>query len=293
VIIVKIQGGLGNQMFQYAAARRLSVIQNTKVWLDLSWFSLTDNQSSTRFFELENFMLEKNIIKHPEELYKLPYNSNKTRPLMLLNRALFSKNTYALYKEQKYNLNKPVLLAPDNSYLEGNWTTEKYFLDVRPKILSDFCWRNRPSKKNEELILKIESIPDSVSLHIRRGDFLNKVTLEHHGVLDLKYYYHAEREIKKIVKKPHFFVFSDDTAWAKQNLKLKSQTSFIDHNNSGVEDLRIMKECKHAVIANSTFSWWAAWLNTNNEKLIFAPKKWLADPGMNTVDVIPKSWFKI
>lgn len=293
MIIVKLWGGLGNQMFQYATARRLAIKHKTEVGLDLSWFSLTNNQDSTRFFELDSFKLKKNVIEHPEDLDIIPYRPGRLGTKNIISRKYRSPDTYILYREQQYSLNKPVLRAPNNTYLEGNWTTEKYFIDIRPKVLHDFSWREKPTIKNREIISELKMELNSVSLHIRRGDFLNKTTFKHHGILGLDYYYQAECAIKKTVDKPHFYIFSDDIGWVKNNLRLKSQMSFVSHDRKGTDDMCIMKECKHAIIANSTFSWWAAWLNTNPGKVVIAPKMWLAEPNVNTSDVIPSNWKKI
>lgn len=293
MIIVKLWGGLGNQMFQYATARRLAAKHHTKVGLDLSWFTLTNNQDSTRFFELNYFKLKKNVIKHPEKIKTILFEPRRLSAKNLLKRRYRNLNEFILYREQQYSLNKVILRASNNSFLEGNWTTDKYFRDVRSTILADFKYQKKPDKKNADLIQKLKKSPSCVSLHIRRGDFLNPETLKHHGALGLDYYEQAEKMIEKNIANPIFYIFSDDHNWVKSNLKLKNPMVFVTHNKKGVEDMRLMRNCKHNIIANSTFSWWGAWLNENPGKTVIAPKKWLTDPKMDTSDVIPKEWVKI
>ena len=121
------------------------------------------------------------------------------------------------------------------------------------------------------------------------------VTKEFHGICSLEYYYNAIKKITEIVRKPHFFIFSDDIKWAQDNLKISYPATFVNHNADGkpFEDLRLMSLCKHHIIANSSFSWWGAWLSIDPDKIVFAPKEWFTDSGRNTDDLIPGSWHRI
>ncbi len=149
--------------------------------------------------------------------------------------------------------------------------------------------------RNKDIGEMIQSFK-SVSLHIRRGDYVsNKVTNQVHGVCDLNYYSHAISYIAERISNTHLFVFSDDPEWAKGNLKTEIPTFFVDNNRADkdYEDLKLMRQCKHNIIANSSFSWWGAWLNQNAGKIVIAPKKWFNDKSINTKDLIPEKWIRL
>ena len=136
----------------------------------------------------------------------------------------------------------------------------------------------------------------SVCIHIRRGDYVEDIiTNQFHGVCNLDYYYRSIEYIASKIKNPYFFVFSDDPLWVKQNLILKYPCDYIDQNfgKKDYEDMRVISKCKHNIIANSSFSWWGAWLNINPNKIVIAPKNWFKSKAINTKDLIPESWFKI
>ena len=136
---------------------------------------------------------------------------------------------------------------------------------------------------------------NSVSLHIRRGDYVsNQKTNQTHGTCDLDYYQRCITEIEKEVENPYFFVFSDEIEWVKENLKINHPAEYVDQNtgDKSYEDMRLMSQCKHNVIANSSFSWWGAWLNSYPDKIVFAPKRWFASDKHNTKDLIPEGWKK-
>ena len=149
--------------------------------------------------------------------------------------------------------------------------------------------------KDKEIGGNISSC-ESVSLHIRRGDFVsNARTSTIHGTCNLNYYYRCVEEITKNVKNPHFFIFTDDTGWVSKNVKLSYPATVIDHNGrkKSYEDLMLMSLCSHNIIANSSFSWWGAWLNRNPNKMVFAPLRWFAKDDISTRDLIPEKWRRI
>jgi hypothetical protein len=161
--------------------------------------------------------------------------------------------------------------------------------------LKDFNFKNHPTGQNK-LTLNIINNTNSVSLHIRRGDYIkNLETYNKHGLIDLYYYYKAINYIKEHVYNPTFFIFSDDITWAKENLNIELPVYFIDFNDQtrNYEDLRLMKNCKYNIIANSSFSWWGAWLNDFSNKIVIAPKKWFNDDTINTYDLTPLDWILI
>lgn len=277
MIIVQLMGGHSNQMFQYATARSLAIQHNTKLLLSMEWFKHMEGVKSPRVFELDGY----NII---DTVYK------PTITKRLINRA-----TGLVYYEEKNALYDPSLSKlGSNVYLHGNFQSEKYFKDIRPTLLQDFSYKELPSKKNAQLLKEIEAHPQAVSLHIRRGDYVQDAKVSQvHGMAELDYYVKALKHLKKTVKNPKLYVISNDVEWCKQNLKFDAEMVIVDNNNTGAEDMRLMRACKHNILANSSFSWWGAWLNENPDKIIIAPKKWYNDTSISTADLIPDNWVKL
>ena len=179
--------------------------------------------------------------------------------------------------------------------LEGYWQSYKYFNGYDTQIRSELMFRNPATGKNLETAELIAQ-ENSVSIHIRRGDYVtNQSSNKVHGALGIGYYKNAIRRICDEVDSPHFFVFSDDLAWARNNLGLSIAVTFVANNTgeSSFEDMRLMSLCKHFIIANSTFSWWGAWLNKNSGKIVIYPRNWFNDPGINTQDLTPETWVAI
>lgn len=165
----------------------------------------------------------------------------------------------------------------------------------RSTILEDFTFINMPNKRNQSVLNMIDS-KNSISIHVRRGDYVsNAATNKYHGLCDLGYYKKSIDYISKRVESPVYYIFSDDISWCKINLKIKGNVTYISHNNgdNSWEDMRLMSRCKHNIIANSSFSWWAAWLNTNLDKIVIAPRNWYKDLPRNMTDIIPSSWLTV
>lgn len=294
MIITKLIGGLGNQMFQYAAGKRTAYINKTELKLDTSWFKNPEG-AIKRDYLLNIFNIKENFATK-EEINKL--KSKNQHILALLYKRIF-RFTEVYYKQsyikQRYfHFDPNILKISTNTYLDGSWQSEKYFSDIKDIIKQEFIFKNEPDKKNKQLIDKI-SHTSSVSIHIRRGDYVtDKKTNQFHGICDLNYYHSAIKYIISKIKKPFFFVFSDDLLWTRKNLHLKFPCIYVDHNTGkkDYEDMRLMSECKHNIIANSTFSWWGAWLNRNPKKIVITPKEWFKEETFNPKDLIPKLWLK-
>ncbi|MDB4078797.1 alpha-1,2-fucosyltransferase [Amylibacter sp.] len=285
MIYSRIRGGLGNQLFQYCAARSLADSLGTSLGLDTRDF----NQNSPYLLGLKNFNIRADfnpsvMIKHKNDGY-IKY---------LIDIAFGKKQK--IYKETSLNFNEKFLLLQNNSYLKGYWQTEKYFKDNKKNILNDLKIINPQSNQNKKISKKIAGTT-SVSLHIRRGDYVTNTAYNAaHGTCSLTYYKNAINHlINKIGKNFTVFAFSDDPEWVSSNLKLPVSICFIDNNSSeySYEDLRLMSECNHNIIANSSFSWWGAWLNTNHHKTVIAPNSWYADQSLKNNDIIPSNWTKI
>jgi hypothetical protein len=180
-------------------------------------------------------------------------------------------------------------------YLDGYWQSERYFADIEEILRREFILQVDPDPLTFGLC-KLAHAVESVSVHIRRGDYiLNPVTRRFHGTCPPDYYGRAARYLADKLKDVHFFVFSDDPAWVRENLSLDYPVTYVTHNgpDKGHEDLRIMTHCKHHIIANSSFSWWGAWLGRHPGKIVVAPLKWLVDEAIQTGDLIPSRWIRL
>lgn len=186
------------------------------------------------------------------------------------------------------------MTLPDNVYLEGYWQSERYFEDIKEIVQKEFTLKTPLEGLNLILAEEIRTV-DAVSMHVRRGDYVTDENVSTmHGVCDLEYYRKAVDKVVQTLKDPCFFVFSDDPEWVADNLKLRHPARYISHNSSlAHEDLRLMSLCRHHIIANSSFSWWGAWLSTCHEKLVIAPNKWFNNFKVDTSDLIPKAWIRI
>ncbi len=268
-------------MFQYALGKNLALKNITTLKFDVSELE----QDKLRDYELAVFNISGSMASSFLRAF-----------IRKLNHRIISKilGQYFLYTKQRdHYFNKNILEKKGNIILDGYWQSENYFKEIRNIIIKDFTIKFEPDKRNKSMIEKIKN-SNSVCIHIRRGDYIsNAKTNKFHGACSLKYYYDAIKIIVKRVKDPIFFIFSDDSQWTKENLKLKYPTIYVDINGSekSYEDLRLMSNCKHFIVANSAFSWWGAWLSNNPNKIICAPKTWFrsADEG----DIVPKSWVRV
>ena len=286
MIVVKLTGGLGNQMFQYAAGRRLALHHGTELKLDRTSYDNQPANETPRHYELDCFNLKASAATAAE--------LQPTGLAERIKRKLAGQKSPALIYEKDFNFDPRILEAADNSLLIGFWQSEKYFSDVADTIRSDFSFKTKPTGKNAELAEQSASV-NAISLHVRRADYANdEATNKHHGLAPLDYYREAVKQLAARAERPHFFVISDDPDWCKANIKIDFPTTFINHNgDKGYEDLRLMSLCRHHIIANSSFSWWGAWLNPRAGKIIYAPQRWLANPNIDTGDVTPADWIRL
>jgi len=289
MVITKLFGGLGNQMFQYACGRALSLKNKSELKLDLSFF---ENQSF-REYGLHHFPVVENIAG-AREIDRLRKRHNAK--LNKLKRRLFNAKPYFVH-EKDLESNPNYLKTQHDVYIDGYWQSEKYFTDFSAQIKKDFRVKTPPSSENKNMLAVIESCR-AISLHIRRGDIAIKGPLnEIHGTCSMDYYQKAADLIASETSNPVFFIFSDDILWARQHLNLNHSTRFVGINDghSAFEDLRLMYHCDHHIIANSTFSWWGAWLNDKSGKITVAPEVWFADTELNrqSASIIPSNWIRI
>lgn len=284
MIGVKLMGGLGNQMFQYAAARSLAIKHNVGVKLDLSFLNTNSKgQYTQRQFELDVFKIDAKLFSPIDIFFE-----NVGKNISLLS-------PWKVYRENYFSYDTNFNQLPDKTYLIGWMQSEKYFSDIRSQILNEFQLKKPFDVSANDLLNKIQNT-NSISIHIRRGDYVqNSNASSYHGVMPIEYYRQAIEIISSKVKDITVFCFSDDIEWCKANLNIQfpiNYATFSATQHPAVE-LSLMSKCKHNIIANSSFSWWGAWLNTNNNKIIVAPQKWFRDSGINTKDLLPNSWIKI
>ena len=292
MIIVRLTGGLGNQMFQYAFGRHLAEMHGTVLKIDLSFYAdskLNSAYGAVRQFDLDMFNVDLTVAGEKEvaRLSKRVANSYLDRAL---NRILGLKGTVLL--EPHYHFSETAYDAPDNVYLMGYWQSSRYFADIELLIREVFTFKSPPSAAASKLLDKINNT-SSVCVHVRRGDF---VLHPLNGLQGKDYVAAGERIFAGRVSNPNYFVFSDDIEWCEANLEFAGPAIFVSEDFDGSklqDDLRLMGACKHFIIANSSFSWWAAWLSTYSHKIIVAPKNWFLDKALDTKDLIPKEWIRI
>lgn len=288
MIIVKIKGGLGNQMFQYAFGRALSMDRNEELFLDISHFNNQAEREAKRDFLLSNFNIRAQILP---EGGSIKYTTGI--------RALFKKIKNKIKKVDAYKF-YPVLLRSKSVFYEGHWINQKYFMHHQDSIRNDFLLKNPLSNAAEEISSLIGTCGQrnevSVSLHIRRGDFVTNPYSAFNGVLGIPYYQEAVNVMNERCREfsLHLFIFSDDIDWAKENLQFRETTTFVSKKEIyDYEEMSLMSKCSNHIIANSTFSWWGAWLNPNKNKIVVSTKQWLKDKTTKELDLVSSEWITI
>jgi len=302
MVITKLFGGLGNQMFQYAAGRSLAERFNTNLKLDVSRFKYLLG----RRYALDAFCISGKFA-HPREVYAFTgrpqtlwhKSTYKIGRMLFANLPFFVRfkgSNPCVYLEPHFHFSLDFLRLKNNVYLEGYWQSEKYFENIEKIIRREFVVREPLVGKNLEIADQIQSC-ESVSVHIRRGDYVtDPIVARYHGVCSLSYYRLARTKMAEVLTQPHFFFFSDDPGFVKRRFPPSQNVTIVEHNGREAphEDLRLMALCNHNVTANSSFSWWAAWLNQNKKKVVIAPKKWFEDERMRTrcmSDLYPDGWI--
>lgn len=267
MVIVRIVGGLGNQMFQYSYAKALQQ-KGFEVLLDLSKFKTYKLHGG---YQLDKFNID---------LDSANYFST------LLSKLQLKKNK----KEKSLLFDENLLSLSGNEYVKGYFQTERYFKNIKDILLDQFKLKKNLSKSTINYSKEIKKHNTSCSIHIRRGDYISdKKANSVHGTCNLDYYQKAIELILLKFKKTHFFIFSDDISWTKENLKLENAT-YIQHKTIPHEDLLLMSLCHHNITANSSFSWWGAWLNKNAAKTVISPKQWFVEKAN---EVACENWIQL
>uniref|UniRef100_A0A7C1TAP0 Alpha-1,2-fucosyltransferase n=1 Tax=Agrobacterium albertimagni TaxID=147266 RepID=A0A7C1TAP0_9HYPH len=292
MIIVKLLGGLGNQMFQFATGRAVAHRLNAELLLDVSAFTHYD----LRRYELDSWAIRARPAT-PEELTRAGVSAAPPTFVRRLMQAAGFGLPMNRFQEASFAYDPRILAVKDPAYLDGYFQSARYFADVAGLLREEFVLRAPVDDRNAEVRRKIdESGASAVSLHIRRGDYVtNAHTAQYHGVCSLDYYRRAVAHIAERCPAPRFFVFSDDLDWVKDNLHIEQEMVLVDANgpDSGAWDMALMMACRHHIIANSSFSWWGAWLNPHPEKIIVAPQQWFSGATHDTRDLVPGDWVRL
>jgi hypothetical protein len=294
LVVARLFGGLGNQMFQYATARALAVRRGATLKLDITGFADLGTHTE-RWFELDSLQIRANAA---DDVDLAPFGRVRESRLDRVLRRLGidrSNGAWPIYRERHFQFDPAVPELPVPVYLDGYWQSERYFSDIAALLQQEFTAKAPLDPKNAALAQSIDAV-NAVSLHVRRGDYVdNPATNRFHGICSLDYYQRALDYISVRVGEPHLFVFSDAQQWTQANLRYAAATTFVDVNSPdrGYRDMGLMARCRHHIIANSSFSWWGAWLNPSREKIVVAPDRWFSNSRNDTRDLIPPGWVRL
>lgn len=293
MIIVRLQGGMGNQMFQYALGRALSIKNGVPLGLDLTF--LLDRTPIPNFtfrnYDLDVFNVQANVVlqKDIPFLYRKHNLGIFMRYIDYFRRKLISTPGK---EKQDCHFDTVILELGAEVYLEGWWQSYKYFENISDVIRKDFTLKNKLPINIENLKEVIEK-ENSLCIHVRRGDYVGN---SHHEVVNKEYYNKGIEKMKSLTNIDKIYVFSDDIKWCEENMNFPFPTMFVGQEYVGVKNeghLILMKSCKNFIIPNSSFSWWAAWLSDYKDKIVIVPKQWFTDESINSDDLIPKEWIRI
>lgn len=292
MIISKLTGGIGNQLFQYALGRNLSLKNSTNLVLDITEYTYEKDRRYSLFpFNINaTTMIRKSAINSSRPYYRI---KNMVDNYMQPKSIVVNHIKVKCVNEKFPDFNSKVLESGDNIYLKGFWQSEKYFKEIEEILRKDLTLKKK-KKHMQGIYLEIKRTK-SVSIHFRRGDYIHdKYVSRSHGICGLDYYREALKILAQKVKDPHLFIFSDDISWVKSNLISPYPVTYVSqYLKNDYEEMMLMSECSYHILANSSFSWWGAWLNSNKDKVIISPKKWFKDKLKSTRDLIPESWLRI
>jgi hypothetical protein len=279
-IRVKLTGGLGNQMFQLAAGYSIAKKYNVKLSLDLGRFNRRQHHNGFELQKVFDICSKVNFLNNPINFRPINFKE-------ILNNINI---TFHTFKEPHFHYTNKILDIPKHSILNGYWQSELYFKDYSQEIRKIFNFSKQLDEKNSLIANEINQ-NNSISIHVRRGDYLLKTNINHN--VDLKEYYLTAIEKTSILfDNPKYFIFTDDPLWVAKNFTLNYSFTVVDINRGtdSFYDMHLMSLCKCNIIANSSFSWWGAWLNNKEDKIIYAPKNWFIDKSICTDNLIPNSW---
>ena len=278
-VVVKLQGGLGNQMFQYAAGLALARRQGVRLKLDLGF--LLDRTPQANFTYREYCL---NLFNLPPDCEVLEKSANADH--------------LPRFVEQQFHFDPRFLELNGDVYLDGYWQSPRYFESIQDELRSTFSSLPTPLTVEQQALANLIDARESVCLNVRRGDYVtNPVTKAWHGVCQESYFQEAVAWVRRRVPDAHFFVFSDDIEWCRNvNLVGNSPVTFVSHDYAGDRFgiyLQLMARCRHFILPNSSFGWWAAFLRTSVDKVVIVPEPWFESPANDTSDLLPSSWIRL
>lgn len=292
MIVARISDGLGNQLFQYAAGRALAVRLGTALGFDPSLL----RRDPSRRYELHRFNVRGGVISSAHKTLIRLSTSPRLRAVRPALRAILPGVAYTHFQDRNAGYDPTFASLSGNVYLDGYWQSEKYFAGIADDIRKELTLRTAADEQNQRAWRRIAATPQSVCVHVRRGDYLsNPAYRVKYPICDLDYYERALRTVREELEDPSFFVFSDDPDWAQSSLQFDGPAEFLDFNvgKQDYADLYLMSACRHFIIANSTFSWWGAWLAEGLDKLVIAPRQWFASGAGHSDNLIPASWKRL
>ena len=288
MITVRLMGGLGNQMFQYAFIRAKALRSSTTCALDKSFLDIkkTNANYTLRNFELDYF-----------HIHAVTSNVFATKFTFFMDRILRKLKLGSLVQHEKSMRFSPQHKNSKSTFFCGYFQCEKYFQDFEEQIKKDFEPRLEMCKPSQYALEDINKhFATAVSVHIRRGDYVTlAIASEVHGSCTKEYYESAMELIRRTIPNPRFYFFSDDIEWVKKEFNFVENAFFVEDENDkkSFEDMILMSRCHSHIIANSSYSWWGAWLNKNPKKVVIAPLRWFSSSQMEYNDIVPPTWIKI
>lgn len=292
MITVQLRGGLGNQLFQYAAARSLALHHGTSVAFDLRLLNSAKPYAVSRAYELNAFNIKPS---QPPLLGRMAFGMVDIPYKNIVKSYLYSWLRATKYAEQSLSFDPAMCDATSaRTYLMGYFQSKRYFEDIEEQLRAELKFVDKPKIQLRE----IAGSATLASLHVRRGDYVdNPVTNRFHGLCSVEYYEKAIAYLTDKLGDIHLFVFSDDQAWVRKHLYLAHSATFVEvhPDEPCYKDMQLMSQCQHHIIANSSFSWWGAWLNASPDKIVVAPQRWYADDiaQEQAQDIVPASWIKM
>jgi hypothetical protein len=292
MITVALYGGLGNQLFQYALGRSFELERGDEVRFDPRGVE----EDPLREYRLDQFQTCV-VLATPADVRRAR-GADRPRVLRMASSMAARLRPYhrrRVVVEQLYGFDPRIRRVRRSCVLSGYWQDERYFRGIRDTLLDELTPRYDLSARARDLLARMDATT-SVSVHVRRGDYVWKASAARtHGVCPPGYYERAAGLLLARVPGAHFFVFSDDVEWAREKLQLGAETTFVDGGGPerDYEDLQLMRSCRHHIVANSSFSWWAAWLCRRPEAVIIAPDPWFNDPGRRLDHPAPAGWLRL
>jgi hypothetical protein len=290
MIITQLLGGLGNQLFQYSVGRMLAEKSHTRLKLDTSAF----REYRLRPYKLQHFHVEADALTQ-RELRKFGIQDRSNGVFRRALHRFIGRASIPIVSEAFYEFDPAILNLRAPCYLKGYWQSPKYFAEIDSLIRDELQVREPLDGENKAMAARIRDSL-AVAVHVRCGDYLsNAHTNRYHGTCGPEYYRAAERLLCDRLGTVQLFVFSDDPDWVEANLRFSSPAIVLRHNGPerDYEDLRLMTYCQYHIIANSTFSWWGAWLCQHPDKIVIAPKNWFREAQHRTDDLIPTDWIRL